>query len=54
LTDTAYDTARAEAFAGRMLDLLNSGALAVMISVGHRTGLFDALSGLDDATSQEP
>ena len=53
MTDTAYDTARAEAFAGRMLDLLNSGALAVMISVGHRTGLFDALSGLDDATSEE-
>ena len=25
-----------------------------MISVGHRTGLFDALAELDDATSQEP
>jgi 2-polyprenyl-3-methyl-5-hydroxy-6-metoxy-1,4-benzoquinol methylase len=51
--ETAYDSERAEAFAGRMLDLLNSGALAVMISVGHRTGLFDALAGLDDATSRE-
>ena len=45
--------ARAEAFAGRMLDMLNGGALAVMISVGHRTGLFDALAELDGATSQE-
>ena len=36
-----------------MLDLLNGGALAVMISVGHRTGLFDALAELDAATSQE-
>jgi 2-polyprenyl-3-methyl-5-hydroxy-6-metoxy-1,4-benzoquinol methylase len=53
MSETAYDSARAEAFAGRMLDLLNAGALAVMISVGHRTGLFDALAGLDEATSQE-
>jgi 2-polyprenyl-3-methyl-5-hydroxy-6-metoxy-1,4-benzoquinol methylase len=53
MSETAYDTRRAEAFAGRMLDLLNSGALAVMISVGHRTGLFDALGPGDAATSQE-
>ena len=53
MTSTAYDTERAEAFAGRMLELLNSGALAVMISVGHRTGLFDALADADAATSQE-
>lgn len=53
MVETAYDVKRAEAFAGRMLELLNSGALAVMISVGHRTGLFDALARLDAATSQE-
>ena len=44
---------RAEAFAGRMLDLLNGGALAVMISVGHGTGLLDALREHGAATSQE-
>ena len=48
-----YDSERAEAFAGRMLDLLNGGALTVMISVGHRTGLFDALGARDGATSPE-
>jgi len=53
MTTTAYDTDRAEAFAGRMLELLNSGALAVMISVGHRTGVLDALAETDAATSQE-
>ena len=53
MAQAAYDAQRAEAFAGRMLDLLNSGALAVMISVGHRTGLFDALAEHGDATSQE-
>jgi 2-polyprenyl-3-methyl-5-hydroxy-6-metoxy-1,4-benzoquinol methylase len=50
---TQYDESRAEAFAGRMLDMLNGGALMVMASVGHRTGLFDALGELDDATSHE-
>ena len=48
-----YDTKRAEAFAGRMLDTLNSAAVAVMVSVGHRTGLFDALAEVDAATSPE-
>lgn len=50
---TEYDAERAEAFAGQMLEMLNSGALAVMISVGHRTGLFDALAEADAVTSQE-
>ena len=53
MAETEFDSARAEAFAGRMLDMLNSGALMVMTSVGHRAGLFDALSGLDAATSDE-
>ena len=52
MLETTFDADRAEAFAGRMLDLLNSGALAVMISVGHRTGLFDALADLGEGTSQ--
>ena len=53
MVDVTFDTKRAEAFAGRMLDLLNGGALAVMISVGHRTGLFDALAEHSAATSKE-
>lgn len=52
MATTAYDTQRAEAFAERMLETLNGGALAVMISVGHRTGLFDALAGANAVTSQ--
>lgn len=42
-----------EAFAERMLEIYNSGALALMISIGHRTGLFDTMSGLEWATSDE-
>ncbi|ABS28107.1 class I SAM-dependent methyltransferase [Anaeromyxobacter sp. Fw109-5] len=41
---TAFDEKRAERFAEGMAATLNSGALAVMISVGHRTGLFDTLA----------
>lgn len=39
----AFDAQRAEAFAGQMLDILNHGALSLMLSIGHRTGLFDTL-----------
>jgi 2-polyprenyl-3-methyl-5-hydroxy-6-metoxy-1,4-benzoquinol methylase len=53
MASTTYDETRAEAFAGRMLDMLNSGALMVMTSVGHRTGLFDALRETGASTSPE-
>jgi SAM-dependent methyltransferase len=53
MTATTFDAERAEAFAGRMLDMLNGGALMVMTSVGHRTGLFDTLAQRDGATSTE-
>jgi 2-polyprenyl-3-methyl-5-hydroxy-6-metoxy-1,4-benzoquinol methylase len=53
MASTDYDERRAERFAGRMLKTLNAGALTVMISVGHRTGLFDALARIGAATSQE-
>lgn len=47
------DSTKAEAFAERMLDILNSGAIALMTSIGHRTGLFDTLAQLPPATSQQ-
>ena len=37
------DSQKAEAFAGDLLDTLNRGALCLMISIGHRAGLFDAM-----------
>jgi hypothetical protein len=48
-----FDDAQAEAFAERMLDALNSAALVLMISVGHRTKLFDVMARLDPATSEQ-
>ncbi len=47
------DQARKESFAESMIDMLNKGALAVMVSIGHRTGLFDAMSRLSPSTSAE-
>jgi SAM-dependent methyltransferase len=49
----AFDARRAEAFGARMVDILNGGALSLMISVGHRSGLFDVMQQLDFATSHE-
>ena len=47
------DRKRAEAFSERMLGILNAGALGVMISIGHRTGLFDTLRERSPSTSAE-
>lgn len=45
------DTAASEAFMGRMCDILNSGAIAVMISMGHRLKLFDTMAGMPPSSS---
>ncbi|MEO6349566.1 MAG: class I SAM-dependent methyltransferase [Candidatus Limnocylindrales bacterium] len=42
-----------EEFAGRMLGVLNAGMLALMPSIGHRTGLFDAMASLAPSTSAQ-
>jgi len=42
-----------EAFADRLVALINDGSLALMISIGHRTGLFDALAELGEVSSTE-
>jgi len=52
-TQADFDPAKAETFAERFLMALNNGALCLMVSVGHRTGLFDVLRTLPPATSRE-
>ncbi len=48
------DQPKAEAFAGRMLDVLNNSLLSLMISIGYQTNLFDIMSRLSSpATSAE-
>ena len=48
-----FDAARAEAFGERFLTALNNGALCLMASIGHRTGLFDTMSQSAPGTSAE-
>lgn len=45
------DAERAEAFEGRMVDMINQGALCLMLSLAHRSGLFDAMARLDWSSS---
>jgi 2-polyprenyl-3-methyl-5-hydroxy-6-metoxy-1,4-benzoquinol methylase len=53
VTTQTLDSAKTEAFADRMLTILNSGALALMTSIGHRTELFDTMAELPPSTSQQ-
>jgi 2-polyprenyl-3-methyl-5-hydroxy-6-metoxy-1,4-benzoquinol methylase len=49
--DAVFDSEKAEAFAGKFLSALNDAALCLMTSIGHRTGIFDAMSALPPSTS---
>ncbi|APW61735.1 class I SAM-dependent methyltransferase [Paludisphaera borealis] len=43
---------RVDAFGRKMVEALNHAGLALMASMGHRTGLFDVMSRLPAATSE--
>jgi SAM-dependent methyltransferase len=53
MSEMTIDQARAEAFAGRLFTILNDSALALMISIGHRTELFDTLAALPPSSSAQ-
>jgi 2-polyprenyl-3-methyl-5-hydroxy-6-metoxy-1,4-benzoquinol methylase len=52
-TIPVHDNAKAEALADKLMLSLNYGALCLMTSIGHRTGLFDVMRGLAPATAAE-
>jgi SAM-dependent methyltransferase len=47
------DEAKLSAFQERLAAALNAGALCLMTSIGHRTGLFDAMAEMPPATSAQ-
>ena len=53
MTTQTIDPAKAEAFAGQVIGMVNGAMLSLGISVGHRTGLFDTMAGMSPATSDE-
>jgi ubiquinone/menaquinone biosynthesis C-methylase UbiE len=42
-----------EAFTQKLINMVNNGMSGLMISIGHRTGLFNAMRGADPMTSLE-
>jgi ubiquinone/menaquinone biosynthesis C-methylase UbiE len=48
-----FDQAKSEAFAEQMLSILNQGALSLMMSIGHKTHLFDSLSDMAPSSSEQ-
>jgi 2-polyprenyl-3-methyl-5-hydroxy-6-metoxy-1,4-benzoquinol methylase len=46
-----HDAKAAEAFMERVAEVINAGAIASMISTGHKTGLFDTMARLGPASS---
>ena len=47
------DPGKVQEFAGSLLGALAAGSTALMVSVGHRTGLFDAMAALPPSTSPQ-
>ena len=47
------DQEEVEKFAGHMVDIINGGALSLMTSIGYQTGLFEAMAGLEPASSEK-
>jgi SAM-dependent methyltransferase len=52
-TALALERTRTQVFAERMGALMNEAALALMISIGHRTQLFDTMDEIGAATSED-
>jgi 2-polyprenyl-3-methyl-5-hydroxy-6-metoxy-1,4-benzoquinol methylase len=50
---TELNQERVQEYGGKMLEILNHGALSLQISIGHRTGLFDCMSTLGPSTSAQ-
>jgi SAM-dependent methyltransferase len=46
MTVAAVEKSKVEQFGERTFQIINDAALALMMSIGHRTGLFDAMAGL--------
>ena len=53
MTTETFNEEKAGAFAERMIGVLADASLALQISIGHQTGLFEAMSELPPSTSDE-
>ncbi|MBI1179780.1 MAG: methyltransferase domain-containing protein [Alphaproteobacteria bacterium] len=51
--DAPFDQQAAEAFSAQLMETINAGAVTVMVSLGHRLGLFDVMAGGMPAASAD-
>jgi 2-polyprenyl-3-methyl-5-hydroxy-6-metoxy-1,4-benzoquinol methylase len=48
-----FDQAKADQFSDRLVSAVNEAGVVLMLSIGHRTGLFDTLARMTPATSEQ-
>lgn len=53
MTTQTFNETKAEAFAGHVLGLMNGGFTTMALSIGNRTGLFEAMADLPPSTSAD-
>jgi Rv2258c-like winged HTH domain len=53
MTTQEFHKSETEEFASKMIQILNGKMLSLMISIGHKTGLFGVISRLQPSTSDE-
>src|SRR5687767_13612250 len=53
MTTTELDLSRTEAFAGRMVGVVNDAMLSLAVSLAHQSELFDTMAILPPASSRE-
>ncbi len=49
----SLDQQKSEAFAERMMNVLNGASITLMTSIGHQVGLFDTMADLPPSTSRQ-
>ena len=52
MAQRSFSESRVKQFGDRLVDMMNGASLAILTSIGHRTGLFDTMSELPPTTSQ--
>ena len=50
--EATLDRPEVDAFGAKLIDMLSHAGIALMTSIGHRTGLFDVLDRLEPAGSR--
>src|SRR3954465_10932304 len=50
---TSSDQAAADSFTSRMINIMSDAAVALLVSIGHQTSLFDVLATMPPASSKE-